>query len=319
MTPTEIAVSARRVLGDINKNHWDDVRILEAINEAIQDVCKHTHAFRKEFVIELSDGVTRYALPNDFMQINRLVYEEKSIDLLSRTQIDSKRHPIVPFIGIKDMLDLQVIEIYPPLNNLDDAVTSEDGEYPEPFTVETLYGVVVEPVEELIGTLSEIEIIRDPSEYGEIYGFDDPSTEGVVIVTESDLEGVVDSIDFDLYLGTDLYGVIQSTSDFEVIGTYGLLASLVVTNRSLRIFYAAIPPELVSMNDPILLHPLWKRSLIDYTVGVLLLDDNDAADKQRAERMFVKYDRELQKARKMTKKDYVGMNERTNLSTYRSI
>jgi hypothetical protein len=319
MTPEEIGISARRILGDSNKNHWDDERMLEAVNEAIQDVCKHSHAYRREFIIDLTDGISRYSLPDDFMQLMRLEYDEKSIDVLTRTQIDTGKFSTAPFVALKDNLELQVIEIHPTPSNMDDPLTSEDGTYPEPLTVEDIYGVVTDPVDDdgIEGGFDELLLVRDASEYGEIYGLSSPGQ--AVIPQDGDDLGVLDEITFDLYSGSDAYGVIQSTTDFEVIGYYGLLASLVVKTRSLRVFYSGIPPELRSMNAPIILHPLWKRSIIDYTVGVLLLDDNDAADKQRAERMFAKYDRELQKARKMTKKDYIGLNKNANVSTYRSI
>ncbi len=325
MTASSLIDISRSRLGDEDKHRWTDNRLLTIIDQGQKDFCKLSGVYRKITVIPLSLDDTRYALPNDTMTINRIEYMDEIIPIFSRNDIDKSRVTGKDFVGIKDNLDMNILEIYPhsptPSKFIIDIRTgliTDDN-----FILDTPYGVVTAitapyALDSVYGVVADTSYDLELLEHGNGFGEVCDTSDTKPYVIGNTVYGVVTGMET-LVSSSAHKGFITSSDIYEVIGKYGLTTSIVHIEGYIRVFYTAIPLKVSVLTQELVLHDMWEAAMVRYIVGTALQDDNDSNNMQRGELELSKYLVEVKKAEDLTSKDFSRGQPDKMTTRYRSI
>ena len=301
---------ARSRLGDEDKHRWTDSRLMTILDQGQKDFCKLSGVYRKITVIPLAIDGIKYPLPVDAMTINRIEYKGKIIPLFSRNDIDALRLSTKEFVGIKDNLNMNFLEVYPTSPTPEGALvdTKEGFMSSDEFILSDPFGVVTELdspyvlLDEFgVVTFSDYnqELLEPSTGYGEVCD----TSENKPYLMLGNIYGVVTEVE-----STDSpdaqKGFITSSEVYEVIGKFGLVTSIVQEDGYMRIFYTAIPAMVTNLAQELVLPDIWEAAMVRYIVGTALQDDNDANNIQRGELELSKYVAEVKKAEDLTSKDF---------------
>ena len=102
----------------------------------------------------------------------------------------------------------------------------------------------------------------------------------------------------------NIYGVTSQVDWSTLLDKYGVVSDIdldimpdeLPPNRLgyLTLFYSAIPEEVTTLDEELILPNIWKMAFIHYVCGMALGDDNDANNIERGEIELKKYQRMLQ-------------------------
>lgn len=87
----ELSVAARVLARDPSSSgrvRFTDAQILEFLNEGQRDTIGATLCIRKEYSFDTSSGTVYYSLPSDFMQLDRVLSDNKKLEEKSPAKLD---------------------------------------------------------------------------------------------------------------------------------------------------------------------------------------------------------------------------------------
>lgn len=319
---------ARARLGDTKRQRWTDDRLLQILNEGQADICKTTGIYRKETVLPLAVGQTRYILPSDCMTIKRLEYKDNIVSIFSRNDLDVGKTADGEFVGIKDNLPMGNLDIYPALEELeaDNVLVVEGSNFENEYIIDNVYGVVtdittpleVDPVYGVVSSLDNTPLDTDtPTIYGEVVRT--PSDTPVDYEVTPSNYGVTTGIETVISDNTTLFGFITDSDTYEISGKFGITTDIVPAVNTLRVYYDAVPANLTDSGASLVIPDIWESSMVRYIVGTALQDDNDSNNIQRGEMELQKYGSEVLKARELSTKDFSSGSKNKYETRYRRI
>ena len=315
MTAKSIVDIARARLGDVKNNRWTDQRMLQIVNQGQASVCKLTGIYRKEAFIPIANNITRYRLPTDCMTVRRLEYKGAAISLYNRDDLDAGKSTQTEFVGIKDNLPMGVIDIYPAQTTIEEGsiIIIQGDTADDTFDFTSVFGVVTKmsnpySIEPLFGVITGTELSIDgeelPLTFGELAS--SPLHKEVEIDFDQGIYGVTTGASYDNSTDPKLFGFITGSDYYDVKGQYGLVATVTDSSTTLRVFYEAVPTNLISLSASLVIQDMWEEAMVRYVVGTALQDDNDANNIQRGELELQKFTTDVLKARELATKDFSG-------------
>jgi len=314
----DIVSKARRVLGDVRKNRWSDVRMLDLANSGMRDINKQVGAFRDLFIFELQRYRYRYPLPPSLLQVTSINYMGHDLPVIARedhTQYDG-------VIASKSQISRGVLELaqLPDIGSrLKRFVqsptlfeTNPDGSLsvifnPDEGTVDNGFGIVVSAA--IPGYDYNTAI---PTTYGLLTSMLPKGEEASPLnVTTVGSLGVLTDISV---AGEPLSGgaiTDSSNQPIRVVGRYGIITGVLKQEEYVKVYYKAVPPEAKALSDGFPLSVSLEEALLYWIVGSALIDDNDANNMARSDKFMNLYMRELQSEHKMGARNYASNSKRS--------
>jgi hypothetical protein len=327
MTALDIISQARERLGDVKKQRWTDNRLLSIVSQGQVDICTSTGYLRKEVILSLIKGKTRFNLPKDCYSIKRVEYNGDLLPLHTRSDKDVPRAITADYTAYKSNLNMDKLEIQPAIAELSLEVMYFKGDSTEDsLRVDPLFGVVtssttsdlaVDPVYGVIVN-TEQEFIAEnyePSEgYGEIAG----TSDDIYPVYFPDGQFGV-TVDADYDFSTEKFGFISEVNNGVISGGYGIVTEVSAYSDAVHVYYVAIPDKLRYITATLVIPEIWEDLLIRYTVGTALQDDNDANNITRGEGELQKYIIKLQEIKDISSKDFSANTSTKYETNYRRV
>lgn len=90
-TAAELVITARVLSRDpsaTGRARFTDAQILDFLNEGQRDTIGATLCIRKEYSFDTSSGTAYYSLPSDFMQLDRVLSDNKKLEEKSPAKLD---------------------------------------------------------------------------------------------------------------------------------------------------------------------------------------------------------------------------------------
>lgn len=87
-----ILLRVRDTLGDHAKSRWDDELLIRLLNEAQIDICRRAKLLRSQVSQIITDGVSEYEMPEDFLLLDKVDINKVRIPLIGHTELD-KNYP----------------------------------------------------------------------------------------------------------------------------------------------------------------------------------------------------------------------------------
>lgn len=347
---TNIITRVRDTLADPSGERWSDDRLIRLIDEAQKDICRQAKLLRTKTTLAVYDGQETYQLPSDILLLDKAMFNNRTIPLVSHSVMDEQRPEWVVDEGTVESLvfDKQnrgSIRLYPipvvdttagdyifvPAIYTEDVIYTMnsdfgvivDGELGD--TIDSPYGVVVDidsyyyvyvPPGCTCDNLTEIPDTVS-SDYGEV---------AYVATIEKEVEandstyGVVVSIDG--YSIDSDYGVLSDIfSDefsFENFNSdYGVLTSWTVSNNELTVYYIKKPSTITTITDTLDIDDIFDSAIKYYVTGKALRDDMDTQNRTVGNEELKFYDRELKEALKDDFLDFTRNNNKQYETRYR--
>lgn len=140
----EILTRVRDTLSDSNKTRWSDDRLIRLIDEAQKDICRRAKLLRDVTTVAVFDGQQTYELPSNVLLLDRVLYNNDNIDLISHLDLDKKDPSWETSIGtpcklVFDKQNRRYIKLYPIPNTTEDSLNYDFG-----ASVYDLYGIVTD-------------------------------------------------------------------------------------------------------------------------------------------------------------------------------
>ena len=293
MKVSEIVTEARRVLNDTRATGWSDPRLLDIFNRGMRDIARHANMYRKEHIIELTNGRNRYPLPTDLLKITDLYLADESLPILSKLDRPTETY------ASKDQINLGILEINP-IPKLVREPMFFDGRIGATTAVSSTQGVASSPVASLFGVTASLVVPLDTTNrqlYGILTGIAVKGEDYLVHYKNSgDTHGVLTAINMPTVAGPKTSGLVEHRDTMRIVGRYGLAGSAVRTDRRLHIYYKSLPPKVRSSEQAFPLSPQWEDLMVDWIIGTALADDNDSSNQQRSQVFIQRYLRNLKVA-----------------------
>lgn len=304
-----ILQKARYSLADPNKERYSDARLLDAVSEGQRDIARQTRLLKDELDIILDLAQPIYKLPSDLWLITRASFDNIIIPLVSYDRMDARNAAWFTEFGNKvealvyDKRNLQEIRIYP---RPDKTHTVENymflADSPLVLDPNGLTAQQIQTIHDLIAQLGVFDT-QNPLPLGTIY-----SAAGGIIAIEpktanqNSVFGVTTSIDG--VTAVPLFGVLtdltQETDykswpgEVKFTSLFGVVTDVAITTGLLHINYIKDPEALSSVNDELLVSPIFDTALKYYVIGQAYSDDLDSQYQAKAGDAMAMYQRELQ-------------------------
>lgn len=276
----DIIKGARITLNDPNAERWSNEDLLFLINEGQEDIAKQAELFKGTFVIPLEQGKDKYALPEDLIKLQRVVYNNYKLEIVSTRFMDdlgrnsstynyTRENQYYTNNWISNARDAWRKDTTD--NDVFFAIFDYDAEkelrvYPRPFgdDLTTLW------------TLSSL--------YGITDSFDDSDT--------GDVFGILDEVydEDEPEVAIDMYGITVNGGDY----------------KALTVRYVKAPEEIESINDDPRIPPVYDTALKYWTTGQALRNDLNVQNRQFGTEELSFYDRELNDIKDLAETDYMS-------------
>lgn len=333
----DIVISARRILGDTDKERWSDERMLDIANGGLRDINKFAGAYRSEHFAELSQFRNRYPLPLDLLKVTSVVYEGVEVALRNKNSGSNGLYATKDQvnIGVLELMNLPEIEareprfvqgptgdlIPQPINDLwANDVWNNAGFWRDSqlwgrhyFDTEGGLGVVSNPLLDPLGVTAGTAVeagLYDDLPHTAFGLLSDVYLTGAPIVTTvpstGDAFGVLTNLDTSLTNSGESRGSIGTllNAPYRIAGRYGTVVSVLKSSEYVHTRYRALPQEITSLEVALPLSTTWIEPMINWIVGTALQDDNDANNTARAALFLGRYSRELEKEIAISSEDY---------------
>ena len=344
MLISDLVTKARRILGDIEKQRWSDLRLLDIVNDGLRDINNFAGVYRNETYFELMNYQSRYPLPSDLLTVTSLWHNKKLVPMYNREHLTND------FFATKDQVNVGVLELANPpsyvfrdkrfvagpknladsADNLSLSIWTDDtwtglglwssstlwGQASgQVYTIpmNELEGVVVNPVDELneFGVTDDLTISIDiyketpATPYGILTSIFSANLKNIPLKTGGNPFGVATNITIATTPVTEQSGNIGFVNKpFRMVGRYGTIGSLLKPSEYIRVLYKSLPPVVHSLDTAFPLSPNWQGAIVNWLVGSALQDDNDANNNQRSISFINRYQRDLEKGMKDSAVDY---------------
>lgn len=303
-----IIKAARYALADPNKERYTDERLLFALSEGQKDIARQTRLLKAETTIVLMPGVYNYDLPPDLWMITRAIFDNVRIPLMSHDRMDEHNLAWFTVYGntiealVYDKRNMHRIRVYP---IPDDSYIEGEYEFvpdtnlnldPDALTADQIASI--QALIAKLGTESS-----SPLDLESIYT-DAQAILNVVpgIAPSEGVYGVVTSIDG--VVATPIYGV---TSDLVLANSnqtwpgsvnftspFGVVTDIADATGLLHIYYIKDPDAVNTVEDELLVSPIFDTALRHFVVGTAFGDDLDSQYQARSSQALNMYDREIQ-------------------------
>ena len=325
----DILIRARDTLADPNGSRWSDARLIRLVDEAQKDICRRAKLLRTKTIIAVYAGQATYQLPPDLLLLDRVVFQDATLPLLSYSQLDNKDS----FWEVKkgtveacvyDKQNRGSIRLYPiPKDEviinytfsqdlwLDEVVYEIDQDYGVVISgalediIDTDYGIATDIID-TIGTDYGITIDTNSSNYGLITYI---STIEKGAVANDSTYGITVAVDG--YTLSDDVGVLTDIQDEfgEDSFDFGILTEWYINDTWLTVYYLKNPSTITKIEDTLEIDDIFDSAIKYYVVGKALRDDMDTQNRQVGNEELAFYERELNEA---IKDDYIDFTRNSN-------
>lgn len=303
----DILKSARYALADPNKERYTDDRLIFALSEAQKDIARQTRLLKAEIDIPLIAGQQEYDLPSDLWMITRAIFNNKRIPLASHDDMDVADLCWFTDYGSKitalvyDKRNMHKVRVYP---IPDDSYAIDQYDFVSDEVMPTdssgLTSAQTLAIQNYIASLAAETTA--PLDLTSIYS----DAQGILSVVPTvtpgpGIYGVTTSID--TLVATPIYGVLAdlqleqdySTWPGDVVfnSPYGIMTDLSSTSGVLHLYYIKDPAPVNTVQDELLVSPIFDTALRHFVVGTAYGDDLDTTYQQRSVRALQMYDREI--------------------------
>lgn len=161
MAVSDLILKIRDTLGDSDGDRWSDTRIIRAINDAQDDICRKVNLLRAKSSINILGGVSQYELPDDSLLLTRVTLEGVTIPFKSVEEMDAIDENWEAAQGdeikaiVYNELNRGVIRVYP-IPTLD--IPTDPSAVPDFGFVTEMVGVVIL---DDFGVLTQLYDIKD--------------------------------------------------------------------------------------------------------------------------------------------------------------
>lgn len=324
-----IILRVRDTLADHNGDRWPTDRLIRLIDEAQKDICRKAKLLRKKATLSVYDNQGTYKLPNDAMLLDRILYDNSPMPLVSHVQMDeqSKTWELdkgEPRYCVFDKQNQSHIKLWPIPQGISlpgdyvfsPALWQEDVQY----LMNDDYGVIVEA---LTGdTFNDVYgVTVDISSFFSFYLGPDCTCDNLVKIEdtiESDYGTVTNiiTLEKDFYSNDSTYGVVVSidgyamSSDYGIVvglydtefsyenfsGEYGVMVGITVSNKDLVVYYLKKPDTITSVLSSLEIDDVFDNAIKYYVTGKALRDDMDTQNRVVGNEELGFYERELKEA-----------------------
>lgn len=163
---TDVLTRARRILGDVDKDRWDDATLLDLYNQCLVDIVIQSNILHGKAFVEIESNINTYNMPDEVLQINRVQYLDTNIPVFSHAEMDKKdalwetRTGSVAEAVVTNLTDAGTFKIYP-------RITDTTMDY---ITSNSNYGIIVDlETFDDIYNLPNISEINDIPKYLVVY------------------------------------------------------------------------------------------------------------------------------------------------------
>jgi len=301
----ELILEARRVLGDTAATGWTDGRMIDIANRGMRDIARQANMYRKEHILELTQGRSRYPLPTDLLKITSIYLANNPLPIVSKLDRPKEQY------ANKDQINLGVLEIYPIINTPREPMFF-DGRVDVNATLSNPNGVAATPTQSVFGVTASITVPFDKSNrqpYGTITGIAKKSGDLLVHYDATNNNyGVLASIAMPTAALTTGGGVAEHKDTSRLIGAYGIPGDCIRLKNRVHIYYKSLPPKIQTIHQAFPLSPQWEDLMVDWIIGTALADDNDASNQQRSVVFLQRYTRNMKEAIGDSAVDYTEGN-----------
>lgn len=86
----EILTRARYTLADPKAERWSDAQLLSYLDEAQKDLCRRAKMLRSEVTFNVLEGISEYTMPDDFLLLDLVLFNDRSLSLVGHAEIESR-------------------------------------------------------------------------------------------------------------------------------------------------------------------------------------------------------------------------------------
>lgn len=289
-----ILLRARDTLADPQGERWSDARLIRLLDEAQQDVAKHTKILKGETDIPMVEGQAIYTLPSDLWLLTRAAFNDCRIDFLSYAQLDERTRA-------------RAIEA--------NHTYTERRSYGVDFDFssycwETDTGPEVQAIVFDRRNMDEIRVYPIPNAAiaTNSYTFitDNPEFEGAELLgVTTDIAGY----SFDTVFGvvTDLYDPQVEIENF--LDIYGVLSGINESEGVVHLWFIRMPSHVETIDDELELPAMFDTALKHYIVSNAFDDDYDTRFAEKAQKAAALYEREIGIIQETQSKDGVRSSQ----------
>jgi len=339
----DILLRARDSLSDPKGQRWSDDRLLRLLDEAQKDIVRRAKLLRAKTVIYVIEGQNTYKLPEDLLQLTRVLVDDRKVDLTNHEDLD-ERNPIWEveegeIINVViDRRNRHILKTYKIPVYVEKLAVYEfkNAGYLEDITYQpdSDFGILVDgeegdsftstcPLDPTCGVTSDGKLVvnvydEDGNYIGQIeYDFELDSDYGVV--------GAITDLSKDVLVRDSTYGFVSDLTDFEFSSDYGVVVSfqdddidvenmnsdlgeitdITESDTKLIVYYTKKPSTIKSLDDELEIDSSFDTALKYYIVGKALRDDMDTMNRQVGNEELQFYMRELNEAIKDDMHDFV--------------
>lgn len=296
----DILTKARYPLADANKERWTDERLLMLVDEAQKDIAHHTKLLKSTYEFAPIAGQKTYTLPDDVWLITRVTFDNEKLDLVSHDTLDRYIETIV-LSRNRDVHDERT------------SVNSDFDSIWAKWEVEE--GSDIEAI--IYDRRNQNEISVYPIPNTEIYDVSATFTNPDSQFANGGNAGSITEVDD--YTLSSVYGVTTDIYDpiinqENINSQWGLVTSWYEISKYLKVYYIKSPATLTSVNDDLVVPPMYDKALEYYVIATAFSDDINTGSEAKADKFMAKY------AREITVADETKRTNATNTSQqYRTI
>nr|DAS91398.1 MAG TPA: head to tail adaptor [Caudoviricetes sp.] len=265
MLVSSLISSVRYKVGDVPNTKFTDVRIIELINEGLDDFARKVNINKGELVLPIVPYQRKLVIPDpDFVKLLRVRCNNRPVDVKSFSSMDKLPE-------WEEEVGTQLKSVVYNLNNPRDL---------------TLYPLLEEPVYTNYRQLNNF--ISSDGTYG--IAIDIPG------ITRDNLDGIITGLKVDNNLQ-----IIYIPNGMQPNGT---MTSMADGFNLLDIKYVKRPKAVVNKSDTIDLDDMFKTALVYYISGMLLLDDTRGENINKGMLFINKYKTELENIQEHEKNSF---------------
>ena len=277
----DILTRARDTLADAGMERWDDARLIRLIDDGQKDIAKQTRLLKGQADIFTTNGEHTYALPTDAWLITRAAFEDCKIPLYTHDELD-------------ELVRTRT------LNATDENYYTRRGTNTRDFSFAN-YCWELEQDQEVEA------VLYDRRNMDEVRLFPIP------LVEEDELSGLYGvAVDYTDATFTTPFGVVTAVVDdtemFTLSSALGLTIGVSIPTI-VHLWYIKIPDTVVTVNDTLVIPPMWDAALKFYVIAHAFDDDYDSRFAEKSGKALAFYERELAVAKKTDSLDGVRSSQ----------
>jgi len=263
-----IILRARDTLADPSAKRFSNERLLRLVSDGQQDIVKQSKILRSQFNLLPETNKAIYDLPTDVWQFTRASVKGIPVPFRTYDELDN--------FGSNANIMSDVYQLNSYGNEVDFGLHYSNWQEKTGPKVTTL---VYDRM-----NVHQIRLFPIPNEESADFNYVFSSVYGVI----TDIGG-----------GTfnSQYGVVTNITivgyEVTISGNFGVVTSLQEALYPISIWYFQLAPDIATVNDNLVVSPMFDVALKYYVVGHALRDDLDVQNRQMGSESLSFYEREL--------------------------